>query len=457
MSNYSTIHTAYGRQRMASAEAAGTSINLTHMAIGDGAGNATYPDDQQTALVREVYRTTINRVYQSPDDPTRFTAEMIIPAEVAGFTMREIGIFDDAGSLFVVGNLPATYKPMASEGAYADTIIRVDFMVSNASVVTLQIDPNVAVASQAWIINNITPATLLPGGTTGQMLVKQSNADGDAEWRDPDNLNVTVDCIEELQELAADQTIVDWAVVTTRGLAVYINRERVYFGVDWQKAAAPLDDTRIILTQSYPAGTKILGVQNEPTANAGDPLQRDLNLSDIENKQTARTNLGVYSKEEADYRGKRPGDLIWTTRRNPGSKEIMPNGALLNRAAYPELFAEYGEFWGSGDGVTTFQIPDLRGEFLRIHDAGRGIDTDRVWGSLQMDQFKTHQHQFGGDDMIGWPAFGYTRLGNVSYDATSTISSGGGGHYRTKNDSENYGGSETRPRNRAVSCFIYTG
>lgn len=129
MPDFRTIHTSYGLAAMAQAEATGTPINLTHMAVGDGNGNAVTPSEPQTALVREVYRAAVNRVYQDPADPKLFTAELVVPAGVAGFTMREVGVFDADGGLFAVGNLPDTYKPTSGEGAFSDAVIRLQFYV----------------------------------------------------------------------------------------------------------------------------------------------------------------------------------------------------------------------------------------------------------------------------------------------------------------------------------------
>jgi microcystin-dependent protein len=64
------------------------------------------------------------------------------------------------------------------------------------------------------------------------------------------------------------------------------------------------------------------------------------------------------------------------------------NGAELSRNTYSELFNEIGTVFGTGDGSTTFNLPDLRGEFLRGFDNGRGVDTGRVFGSSQLDQMQ---------------------------------------------------------------------
>lgn len=380
---FTTIHTNYGLQSLARAEATGVPINLTHMAVGDGNGNAVTPNPSQTTLLRERFRATINRVYQSSDDPLRFTAELVIPASTGGFTLREVGVFDSNGSLFAVGNLPDTYKPIDTEGAYADTVVRLDFMVNNASTITLQIDPNVVVVTQQWISNNVTAGTIIPGGTTGQILGKASNADGDYIWQDPTQANVVVDTIAEKQTLAANQTVVDLTETITYGLAVYIEGVRLPMGSgvdEWQPDAT--DPTKLTLGKSYPEGSIFQGVNNEPAGSAPAPLERSKNLSDVQDKATSRANLDVFSKEET--RQMAPTGLVATFALFSAPPGWMKaNGAAVSRTAYADLFGKIGTTFGAGDGVNTFNLPDLRGEFIRAWDDGRGVDPQRDLGSWQ--------------------------------------------------------------------------
>lgn len=393
MVEFRTIHTQYGLEALARAEASGTAINLTHMAVGDGNGSPVAPSYEQENLVRELYRSTVNRVFQSSDDPNRFTAELVIPVSASGFVLREVGIFDETGSLFAVGNLPETYKPTAEEGAFADTVVRMDFMVSNAGIVTLQIDPNVAVATQTWISNNITAATLIPGGTTYQVLRKKSNSDGHFEWHDPEVANVVVDVIEERQALVAGQTNVILNIVTTRGLAVYVNGQRLPNSPGaggWQASSAD-PDTTVVLGQAYAAGSTIILAQNEPTGSVPYPLVRDLNLSDVPDKALGRTNLGVHSKDESDAAGQ-PGDIKYTARNSAPTGWLKANGAAISRTAYAGLFSAIGTTFGAGDGFNTFNIPDLRGVVIRGLDDGRGLDPDRAFGSYQSDSTAAHSH-----------------------------------------------------------------
>lgn len=380
---FSTIHTNYGLQALSRAESTGTQIRLTHMSVGDGNGNAVTPDPSQTTLVRERFRATINRVFQDASNPLRFTAELVIPASEGGFTLREVGVFDADGSLFAVGNLPATYKPVDTEGAYSDTVVRLDFMVSNASTISLQIDPNVVVVTQTWISNNVTAGTLIPGGTTGQVLAKVSNADGDVHWVDPTQANVVVDTVAEKQTLAADQTVVTLSKTITYGLAVYIEGVRLPQGSgsdEWMPDET--DPVKLTLGKSYPEGSVLQAVNNEPAGSAPAPLERSKNLSDVADKATSRNNLDVFSKSES--RQMAPAGLVSCFARTTAPTGwLKANGAAVSRTAYADLFAAIGTTFGVGDGVTTFNLPDLRGEFIRGWDDGRGVDSGRVMGSRQ--------------------------------------------------------------------------
>lgn len=444
---YKVIHTAIGLQLLAQAEATGTPINLTHVAVGDGNGNPVTPAEGQTGLVRERFRTTVNTVYQNPDNPAMYTVEAIIPAATGGFVMRELGVFDANGNLFIVGNLPDTTKPTDADGAFSDTVIQIPFLVTNAADITLLVDPNVVVATRQWILNTITVCALLPGGTTGQILKKKSNACGDVEWADPDVADVVVDVIEERQTLAASQTSVTWAVVTTRGLAVYIEGVRIPKGAgadEW--SVDPADpDTGIILGKSYPAGTRIVGAQNDPTGSVPFPLERDQNLADVPNKALGRANLDVFSKSET--RQMAPAGLVaGFARTSAPTGWLKCNGAAISRTAYADLFAAIGTTYGAGDGFNTFNLPDFRGEFPRFLDDGRGVDTGRVLGSWQEDQIKAHTHNI--------PAWRATQIDSTGGPYAVGADTGAGGSVQSDIVTKPSIGSETRPRNVAMLACI---
>lgn len=282
MSYLATI-TNIGLAKIADAIANNTPLNLATMEVGDGNGNTTTPSEADTELVRSVYSGAANRVDTDPSDATRIICELIIPAAEGGFTIREIGVFDDEGDLIAIAQFPPVYKPLPSEGATLDLVARLFLVVANTDAITLVIDTAVVVATRQYVNDQLD--MLIPGGTTDQILAKVSNADGDYEWRNATDVNVVVDVIQEVQTLTASQTIVDLATATTANAAVYIQGVRL-LPTQWTATTA----TRITLATGATSGHKIHVVQNDPNGDASF-LQSAANLSDVADKATARGNL----------------------------------------------------------------------------------------------------------------------------------------------------------------------
>lgn len=115
---------------------------------------------------------------------------------------------------------------------------------------------------------------------------------------------------------------------------------------------------------------------------------------------------------------------------------LKANGAAISRTSYASLFAAIGTLYGVGNGTTTFNLPDLRGEFIRGFDDSKGIDSGRSMGSSQSDEFKSHSHS--------------------SYTQVQNGATGGSGYLMTTGTTGAVGGSETRPRNVALlACIKY--
>lgn len=133
------------------------------------------------------------------------------------------------------------------------------------------------------------------------------------------------------------------------------------------------------------------------------------------------------------------GTIITVAKNTAPSGYLKANVALLSRTTYSDLFAQIGTTFGAGDGSTTFALPDLRGYFPRGWDDGRGIDTSRVFGSTQEDDFKSHIHTNGAH--------------NTGYMADSGSSLGS---YMVAANTNATGGTETRPKNIALLyCIKY--
>lgn len=261
--SYYTLLTNIGLAKLMNAVALGQNVEWSEMAVGDGNGNPTTPVQTQTVLVRERHRAQINQLSVDPTNPNYLVAELVIPSTIGGWTVHEVGVFDSDGDLVAIANFPATYKPVLAEGSGKDLVIRVIVEASNAANVQLRIDPSVVLASRSWVVSNFLTRAKVAGGTTGQVLTKTGNADEAFAWQTPGVSNVTVNVVQEVQTLATGQLIVDWATINTTGVAFYVGGARLE-PTDYVTNSA----TRITLARSYPAGTKILGAQNEPHDNA---------------------------------------------------------------------------------------------------------------------------------------------------------------------------------------------
>jgi hypothetical protein len=144
--------TTIGAAKLAAALAAGTPLEITQMAVGDGNGaDVAPPVGTEEALVREVFRAPLSSLSESVSDPTIVLAEFPIPSATGGFYIREVGVFDDAGDLIAYGNFPVTYKPVPTDGTTRDMVVQSALKVGNAAAVTLVIDPNVVGATRAWV------------------------------------------------------------------------------------------------------------------------------------------------------------------------------------------------------------------------------------------------------------------------------------------------------------------
>jgi len=143
--------TAIGEAKDANAKALGTALKFTEMAVGDGNGALPVPDRNRTALVRQVRRAPINTLKADPLNPGQVIAEQIIPEDVGGWWIRELGLYDDAGDLVAIGNCPETYKPQLAEGSGRVQVVRMVLIMSSAATVQLKIDPAVVLATRKYV------------------------------------------------------------------------------------------------------------------------------------------------------------------------------------------------------------------------------------------------------------------------------------------------------------------
>jgi Microcystin-dependent protein len=155
--------------------------------------------------------------------------------------------------------------------------------------------------------------------------------------------------------------------------------------------------------------------------------------------QQLAVNSGATAPEWVDSSGGAPvGSVTWYAANSPPTGWLECDGSAISRTTYADLFSAIGTTFGAGDGSTTFELPDLRGEFVRGWDNSRGVDSGRSFGSAQADDFESHTHSVQRYDEV------YERGSNgvIKTVSSSTTSSGAAG------------GSETRPRNIALLPII---
>ncbi|KPN73703.1 hypothetical protein AKG43_06565 [Neisseria sp. 74A18] len=110
---------------------------------------------------------------------------------------------------------------------------------------------------------------------------------------------------------------------------------------------------------------------------------------------TTRINAATGGFDNKIEQAAPAGTVAYFAGRNAPAGWLKANGAAVSRTTYAGLFAAIGTTYGAGDGRTTFNLPDLRGEFVRGWDDGRNIDRGRAVGSNQSDNIAEHRHATG--------------------------------------------------------------
>ena len=157
-----------------------------------------------------------------------------------------------------------------------------------------------------------------------------------------------------------------------------------------------------------------------------------------------------------------PGTIISGAGPNPPAGYMLCDGSAISRAFYANLFNAINVAWGYGDNASTFNIPDLRGMFIRGVDSGRGIDPESAGryqpysggnsgdnvGSYQQTSVVSHSHHYGGwvnsDGSWSGGAAVYGGTVNPTQQGTRDTFSLAGGQTSTEN----------RPINAYVNYYI---
>ncbi|MEN1478134.1 phage tail protein, partial [Pseudomonas aeruginosa] len=140
-SQFFAILTNIGAAKQANADALGIPWKITQMGVGDAGGTDPIPSPTQTALVNERRRAPLNQLKVDPQNAAVIIAEQIIPENVGGWWIREIGLYDADNDLVAVANCAPSFKPLLNQGSGRTQVVRMNLIVSNSANVELKIDP----------------------------------------------------------------------------------------------------------------------------------------------------------------------------------------------------------------------------------------------------------------------------------------------------------------------------
>ena len=156
------------------------------------------------------------------------------------------------------------------------------------------------------------------------------------------------------------------------------------------------------------------------------------------------------------------GTIIYTARATAPDGYLAANGDAVSRTTYATLYTALGGAsspFGQGNGSTTFNLPDLRGEFIRGLDSGRGVDTSRTRGSAQAEMIGPHNHTIndpGHSHSVNINVYQQGSGPNASTDMANRNGNTQSSSQTTGITINNNSGTENRPRNIALLACIKT-
>ncbi|MEX6677991.1 phage tail protein [Pseudomonas sp. W2Oct36] len=409
-SQFFAILTNVGAAKQANADALGVPWKITQMGVGDANEKDFVPLPEQTALINEQRRAPLNELKVDPANTAIIIAEQVIPAEVGGWWIREIGLYDADGDLVAVANCAPSFKPLLMQGSGRTQVIRLNIQVSNSSNVELKIDPSVVLATRDYV----------------------------------DRIRIKI-----LGELATRIFRVDTSRALSRkemGLVLIDAREGDRtISLPSSKSVATAD---VLVQRVDNSGNRL-----EIKAYAGDRVKFHTHLNPEGYPFFVLMGAGDWWHLRSDgrgswwligrYDGTSVGrSVMETTLEFPPGGYGAPNGPLLKRSEWPWLWdhaqrsgmvvseaARVGHEggWTQGDGKTTFRAPEIRGEWLRILDETRGVDAGRAAGSWQDGTWiRTVAQEWSGLDT----PYGTHQIGNAFAGADGRIVNGGPGGQR---------------------------
>ncbi|EOX7194075.1 TPA: phage tail protein [Escherichia coli] len=358
---YYAILTNQGAARLANATMLGSKLNLTQMAVGDANGVLPTPDPAQTKLINQKRIAPLNLLSVDPNNQSQIIAEQIIPENEGGFWIREIGLYDDEGVLIAVANCPETYKPQLQEGSGRTQTIRMILVVTNTEAITLKIDPSVVLATRKYVDDEVLELRLY---VDEQMRNHIAAQDPHTQYAQKHNPTFTGEPKAPTPAAGNNTTRIATTAFVQAAITALINGAPATLDTLKEIAAAINNDPKFSTT----INNALAGKQ---------PL--DNTLTHLSGKDVAGllTYLGLGEGSALPV-----GVPVPWPSATPPTGWLKCNGAAFSAEEYPELAKAY----------PTNKLPDLRGEFIRGWDDGRGVDSGRTLLTNQEHAVISHNH-----------------------------------------------------------------
>ncbi|EHK6476384.1 phage tail protein [Escherichia coli] len=320
---FKTVITTAGAAKLAAATApGGRKVNITTMAVGDGGGKLPVPDAGQTGLIHEVWRHALNKISQDKRNSNYIIAELVIPPEVGGFWMRELGLYDDAGTLIAVANMAESYKPALAEGSGRSQTCRMVIIVSSVASVELTIDTTTVMATQDYVDDKIAEHEQSRRHPDASLTAKGFTQLSSATNSTSETLAATPKAVKAAYDLANGKYTAQDATIARKGLvqlssATNSTSETLAATPKAVKAAYDLANGKYTAQDATTARKGLVQLSSATNSdsetlaatpkavksaydNAEKRLQKDQNGADIPDKGRFLSNINVYSKGEVD-------------------------------------------------------------------------------------------------------------------------------------------------------------
>lgn len=359
---YYAVLTNVGAAKLANATALGAQVEITQMAVGDGNGVLPTPNQAQTALVHELRRKPLNSLSIDPNNANQIIAEQVIPEDEGGWWIREIGLFDKDGDMIAVANCAETYKPQLQEGSGRVQVVRMILIVSSTAAVTLKIDPSVVLATRQYVDDQIIQ---VKSYVDQKMAAHVAAADPHKQYAPKESPALTGRPTAPTAEGKDSSTQIANTAFVQAAIAALVGSSPEALDTLNELAAALGNDPNFATTVTNSLAGK---------------MDKSANGSDIENVSVFLQNLGLGEGSALPV-----GVPVPWPSATPPTGWLKCNGAVFSAEEYPELAKAY----------PTNKLPDLRGEFIRGWDDGRGIDAGREILSAQGDAIRNITGTFG--------------------------------------------------------------